>query len=249
MSVGLILVLVAVLVGAVAQRIAGLGFSLLVAPFLVVLLGAHEGVVVVLVCGLVSSALIMLRVWADVDWRTLAWLGVPAAIATVPASFLALWLPPAPLAIVVSLLVLLALAISMSMQRTTVVVRGWVPTTVAGVASGATTALAGVGAPAVTAYAMLSRWPQRSFAATLQPFFVLLNIVALVVKFWIDPGQSPSFGAWLWALIAALIVIGIVIGERCQRYVRDHHARTAVVVLAFTGAVTALAKGIVDLSL
>ena len=248
MTIGLFLVLVAIFVGSVAQRIAGLGFSLLVAPFLVMLLGAHEGVVMVLVCGLVSSVLVTVRVWRHVEWRSLLWIAVPAAIATVPASLLARWLPSAPLAIIVSVLVLVALAVSVVLQRTRVVVRGPAPMGLTGVLSGATNALAGVGGPAVSAYAVLSRWPQRSFAATLQPYFVLLNIVTLTVKFSLDPGQSPSFGPLLWAAITAIIVVGIVVGERCQRYVRDDHARTAVVILAFTGALIALIKPIAELT-
>ncbi|TSD68162.1 sulfite exporter TauE/SafE family protein [Aeromicrobium piscarium] len=247
MSVGLIAVLVAVFAGAIAQRIAGLGFALLVAPFLVMLLGAHEGVIVVLVCGLVSSTIIMARVWAEVEWSSLWWLAVPAAVATIPAAFVARWLPPAPLSIVVSLLVLVALLVSLLLQRTTLAIRGRLPMGLAGVMSGATNALAGVGGPAVSAYAVMSRWPQRAFAATLQPYFVLTNIVALTVKFAVDPAQSPSFGVTIWLAIVALIVAGVVVGDRCQRYVRDHHARMALIVMSFIGAVAALAKGLVDL--
>ncbi|MBM9462418.1 sulfite exporter TauE/SafE family protein [Aeromicrobium sp. YIM 150415] len=247
MSVGLIAVLVAVFAGAIAQRIAGLGFALLVAPFLVMLLGAHEGVIVVLVCGLVSSTIIMARVWAEVEWSSLWWLAVPAAVATIPAAFVARWLPPAPLSIVVSLLVLVALLVSLLLQRTTLAIRGRLPMGLAGVMSGATNALAGVGGPAVSAYAVMSRWPQRGFAATLQPYFVLTNIVALTVKFAVDPAQSPSFGVAIWLAIVALIVAGVVVGDRCQRYVRDHHARMALIVMSFIGAVAALAKGLADL--
>ncbi len=247
MSVGLIAVLVAVFAGAIAQRIAGLGFALLVAPFLVMLLGAHEGVIVVLVCGLVSSTIIMARVWAEVEWSSLWWLAVPAAVATIPAAFVARWLPPAPLSIVVSLLVLVALLVSLLLQRTTLAIRGRLPMGLAGVMSGATNALAGVGGPAVSAYAVMSRWPQRGFSATLQPYFVLTNIVALTVKFAVDPAQSPSFGVAIWLAIVALIVAGVVVGDRCQRYVRDHHARMALIVMSFIGAVAALAKGLADL--
>ena len=42
-----VVVLVAVVAGALAQRLAGLGFGLLVAPVLVVLLGPFDGVMIV----------------------------------------------------------------------------------------------------------------------------------------------------------------------------------------------------------
>ena len=42
-----VLVLIAVIAGALAQRIAGLGFGLLVSPVLVVLLGPFDGVMII----------------------------------------------------------------------------------------------------------------------------------------------------------------------------------------------------------
>ncbi|MCG2624434.1 hypothetical protein LVY72_21325 [Arthrobacter sp. I2-34] len=74
----------AVFIGAIAQRIAGLGFALLISPFLVILLGAHGGALMANVCGLVSSLLIMFRVWRDLDWNMYRWLAVPAVFGSVP---------------------------------------------------------------------------------------------------------------------------------------------------------------------
>ena len=153
--------LVAILIGAVAQRIAGLGFALLMAPFLVILLGSHGGVLMVNVCGLISSGLIMLRVWKDIDWSMYRWLAVPAVIGSVPASVAAVYLPAAPMAVVVGGIVLVALTVSLVMQRTSVTVTGNVPKAVAGFVSGVTNAVAGVGGPSVSAYALMARWPQR----------------------------------------------------------------------------------------
>lgn len=240
--------LVAIFIGAVAQRIAGLGFALLMAPFLVILLGSHGGVLMVNVCGLISSGLIMLRVWKDIDWSMYRWLAVPAVIGSIPASVAAVYLPAAPMAVVVGGIVLVALTVSLVMQRTSVTVTGNVPKAVAGFVSGVTNAVAGVGGPSVSAYALMSRWPQRPFAATLQPFFVTIAIVTLTAKLSLDPGRMPPFSPWAWALIVVMIVGGIYAGEKLQRFIRDDQARAAVVVFAFIGAGAALIKGIVDLT-
>ena len=46
-----VLVIAAVLIGSSMQRITGMGFALVAAPFLVLLLGPIDGVIVVNVCG------------------------------------------------------------------------------------------------------------------------------------------------------------------------------------------------------
>ena len=238
----------AIFIGAVAQRIAGLGFALLISPFLVIILGSHGGVLMVNVCGVVSSALIMFRVWRDVDWSMYRWLAISAVVGSIPASIAAVYLPAAPMAVVVGAVVLVALGVSLLMQRTSVTVTGNGAKAVAGFASGVTNAVAGVGGPAVSAYALMARWPQREFAATLQPFFVTIGIVTLSAKLYLDPGQMPPFEAWAWALIALMIVGGIYAGEKLQRHVRDEQVRVAVIVIAFIGAGAALVKGVLDLT-
>lgn len=244
----LIVVLVAVFIGAIAQRIAGLGFALLISPFLVILLGSHGGVLMVNVCGLVSSAMIMFRVKKDIDWSMYRWLAIPAVCGSIPASVAAVYLPAGPMAVVVGVIVLVALTVSLLMQRTPVTVTGNAPKAVAGFIAGVTNAVAGVGGPAVSAYALMARWPQRQFAATLQPFFVTIALVTLTSKLSLDASQMPPFAAWAWGLVALMIIIGIYTGEKLQRFIRDDQARAAVVILAFFGAAAALVKGIFDLA-
>lgn len=238
----------AVFIGAIAQRIAGLGFALLISPFLVILLGSHGGVLMVNVCGLVSSAMIMFRVKKDIDWSMYRWLAIPAVCGSIPASVAAVYLPAGPMAVVVGVIVLVALTVSLLMQRTPVTVTGNAPKAIAGFVAGVTNAVAGVGGPAVSAYALMARWPQRQFAATLQPFFVTIALVTLTSKLSLDASQMPPFAAWAWGLVALMIIIGIYTGEKLQRFIRDDQARAAVVILAFFGAAAALVKGIFDLA-
>ncbi|MFJ6003263.1 TSUP family transporter [Arthrobacter sp. NPDC092385] len=241
------IVLASVLVGAVAQRIAGLGFALLIAPFLVIILGPHAGVLLVNICGVVSSAIIVGRVWKDIDWSMFRWLVVPSLFGSIPGSFLAVAIPSAPLSVTVGAVVLVALTVSLVLQRSDVVLRGNAPKVVAGFTAGLTNSMAGVGGPAVSAYAVLSRWPQRPFAATLQPFFVCIGSVTLIAKLLLDPSQAPVLAPWMWGAIGLAIVGGIVAGEKLGRFVRDDQARLFVIVIAFVGAAFAVVKGLADL--
>jgi uncharacterized membrane protein YfcA len=241
------IVLASILVGAVAQRIAGLGFALLIAPFLVIILGPHAGVLMVNICGVVSSSIIVGRVWKDIDWGMFRWLVLPSLLGSIPGSFLAVVVPSAPLSVTVGVVVLVALTVSLVLQRSDVVVRGNAPKAVAGFTAGLTNSMAGVGGPAVSAYAVLSRWPQRPFAATLQPFFVCIGSVTLAVKLLLDPSQAPVLAPWMWLAIGVVIVTGIVVGEKVGRFVRDEQARLFVIVIAFVGAALAVVKGLLDL--
>ncbi len=238
------LVLGMVVIGAIAQRVAGLGFAMLVSPFLVLALGAHQGVFLVNICGVVSSAIIVPRVWKDIDWSMFRWLTGFSVFGSVAGALLGGELPQAPLSIIVGATVLLALLLSLILVRADVTVSGQVPKGGAGFLSGLTNSLAGVGGPAVSAYAVLARWPQRPFAATLQPFFVVTGLATIGMKFLTVPDQLPLLPAWAWIGVAVFIWGGVLIGERVQRVVSDKHARFFVLCCAFVGAVTALVSGL-----
>jgi uncharacterized protein len=79
----------AVSVGAGTQRITGLGFALVAAPFLVLLLGPFTGVLVVNVLGVAASVLVLAQVRRDVDLRRGVLLSAPALVAVVPGAWVA----------------------------------------------------------------------------------------------------------------------------------------------------------------
>lgn len=85
----LALVCAVMFVGAVAQRLTGMGFALLSAPFVVLLLGPFEGVILVNIAGVAASLFILVRVLRDVEWRTFMWLTVPALLGVVPGALIA----------------------------------------------------------------------------------------------------------------------------------------------------------------
>lgn len=234
-------------VGAMAQRVAGLGFAMVVSPFLVLAMGAHQGVVMVNLCGVFSSLLIISQVWKDIRWKPFWILLLPALVGSLPGSFLANWLPAGPLGAIVGGLVLVALGTSTYLTRRghrlegTKVQRG-----TAGFFAGFTNSLSGVGGPVLTAYAELTRWPQRDFAATLQPFFIATGLFSAATKVIADPSTMPVFEPWAWLVLGAAIVVGVLVGNWLAPKVHDRLARRIVVLLAIVGAGTAFVKGILD---
>ena len=71
--------IIAVLVGATAQSITGIGFALVCAPLLVLSLGPIDGVTLVNILGVSLSLFVLLREWRYLSIGHAAALFVPAA--------------------------------------------------------------------------------------------------------------------------------------------------------------------------
>ncbi|WP_188669014.1 sulfite exporter TauE/SafE family protein [Tersicoccus solisilvae] len=241
------LVLAAVVVGAVAQRISGLGFALVVSPVLVLALGAFDGVMLVNLCAAVSASMALLLVRRDVDWRRYAALAGCALVGIVPGAWLAASLPGPVVEISIGVLLVVALTISVLLTRTSVVLSGPLTLATSGVASGLMNAAAGIGGPAVSVYALLSRWPHRSFAATLQPYFLTLGLCSLGAKWVASGGRMPGLEPWQWVTIIACTAGGLLLGQRIAPHVPAAAARRIVVAIAYLGAASLLVKGLTDL--
>jgi uncharacterized protein len=232
---------VVVLVGAGAQRVTGLGFSLVASPFMVLLLGPFNGVLVINACGMVTSLVVLTQVWRDVDLRRAALLVGSALPAVVAGAWMARSLPAPPLAIVVGVLILVALVAVVASERARVL-RGTPGAVIAGLGSGFLNVTVGAGGPAVAVYAVSIGWAQRRFAASAQLVFASLGAASLIAK-----GGRPSMSATAWSLVVAGLLIGILIGHHLAERVSPERAQRAVIVLAMAGAVLTVIKGLAEL--
>ena len=245
MSLALSLTLIGlVLVCAVIQRVAGMGLGIVFAPYAVVLIGAHEGIMLANLLGGLVPVVMLPRIWSQIEWGTVLRLGLPA-IAVMPA---AAWLssvsPPAPLYLVVASLVLLSLVISVLLARVDTTVDG-VPVQIGtGLGIGLGTVLGGVGGPAATVYAVLSRWPALSMVATLQPLWILVSLVSFGSKLAWDDGQLPDMPGWVWAAMLGSLVVAVGLGEMLQRRLGELGIHRLVIVLGFVGALLSLWTGV-----
>ena len=233
-----------VLVAAVIQRVAGLGLGMLFAPYAVVLIGAHEGIMLANFLGTLMPALLLPRIWSQIQWRTVAWIGLPAVAVMPGAAWVSSVSPPGPLYIVVASLVLASLLISVALVRVNTTVDGRTAQVVTGIGSGLGTVLGGVGGPAVTVYAVLSRWPVLPMVATLQPLWILISSVSFTSKLAWDDGQLPDMPWWVWAAIVVAVIVSIFLGEAVQRRLEEKTIQRFVMVLGFVGALLALGTGV-----
>ena len=239
---------VSVLVGAFAQRVTGMGFALIAAPALVVLLGPFDGVIIVNACAVLSSLLILPRVWRFIDWSRFRWLVVPAVVGTGAGAVVASRLPGPALQLGIGVLVVVALTVSLLVTRTEHVATGRAPAIVTGAASGFMNAAAGVGGPALSIYAVATRWPQAAFAATAQPYFVVIGLSSLLGKLAASGWVLPDVDSAIWPVAIASLLVGLAAGEVLGSRISHAAARTAVIVIAYLGGVAAIVDGAINLA-
>ena len=235
------LVAAIVLLGAVTQRVSGMGFGLVSAPFLVLILGPFVGILLTNTLGLTTSLIVLSQVWRRVDLRKLALLAPPALIAIIPGAWVALTVPSAPLAIVVGSLTFCAL-LGMLLSERLRVFRGTPGALSAGALSGFMSVTAGVGGPAITLYALSTRWEHRSFVGTAQLCFAITAAGSLTSK-----GGLPHLPITMWATALGALLLGVLVGGRVSRYIPPKRARALLVGLALAGSLTTVVKGIIDL--
>lgn len=242
------LILFAVFLGALSQRITGMGFGLVSGPFLVLLLDPFSGIILVNICGIVASFSVFVRTFAEVEWASFRQLALGAVIGTVPGALLASVLPTPPLQILIGLLIIVSLISSLTLGRLGRRIPANLGTRMGtGVLSGAMSAAAGAGGPAVSAFAVLTNWEQRAFAATLQPFLVVGTTSAVVMKVIVHGGTWPELGVGTWVALGLVLVAGLVGGDRLAKHIEVSAARIGMLVLAFGGGVAALVKGVLAL--
>jgi len=237
MTVLLAAVLLVVLAGAAVQRVAGVGFALMVSPMLVLLIGP-EAIVLSNLLGVVVCCVVLAGTWRDIDSRR-ALLLVPAGLLGVlPGVYLSRRLEPGPLQVTIGMIILFGLAAALVSRRLTLPATAGT-TMASGVASGFMTATAAVGGPALTFYAITTRWEQRLFAATVQISFISQATLAVGLKGF---ARLPGLGQTL-ALVAAMGA-GLWLGRSVAGRVSAQGARTAAVVVALAGATATTVKGL-----
>lgn len=240
-------IVVALLAGSALQRIAGMGFGLVVAPVLTVVLGATTGVTISNAAAVFNAMLIWGALRSEVDWRRFVRIAPLILLGSVLGALTIRAVSSVWLDILVGGSVLLALVWTL-LVGARVGVRGTPGALAAGTVGGFMNTTAGVAAPAMAVYAVATRWEQRSFAATLQPIFVVANFVALVTK--ASLGAIPVSGGvpwWIWGIVIVAVPGGVAAGALVSRQVSSRGARLTAITIALVGGGVTLLRGLIGL--
>lgn len=222
--------------GAFAQRVSGLGFSLIVAPTLALAAGPRDGVALTNLLSMVVAVGVFATSARNLDAAKSAILIPAGLIGVIPGSIAFDLLPAGPLQVIVGVVTGLGLA-AVTAGRRLRVAPAPATTVAAGLASGFTTAVAGAGGPALTVYAVATDWPQPSFAATAQISFAIQAAAAMGIK------GIPSLPvAWLSVTVAAAIG-GLTAGHLLRHRINATHTRRAAIAVAALATAVAIVRG------
>lgn len=236
----LLVVAAGVFVGAVVQRVNGLGFGLVSGPFLVLALGPLAGVLLANLMSLAMNVGLFAVLWRHVEWRRTGLLALPALLMIPVGAWVSFALPAPVLSIAIGVLVLVALG-AVLVSRRARLLKGRSGAVVAGASSGFMNATAAVGGPALTVYAVSVGWRGTGMVASLQLYFALINAAALLAK------GLPQLAAVTWWVAVPALVMGTVGGQLLSRRVSFEQAFPFVVVLALVGSVATVVRGVMSL--
>ncbi|MEV6168167.1 sulfite exporter TauE/SafE family protein [Streptomyces sp. NPDC051954] len=236
MSADLLLAAV-VLLASCVQWLTGVGFALVAAPALVVLLGPGEGVALVNCAAGVISAMGLAAGWRLVRAGAMLPLCV-AAVCTVPAgSWLTRQLPEAALMLVMGGLVTVAVLLVMRGVRVSAL-RGTGGAVAAGAVGGFMNSAAGVGGPPISLYAVNAGWAVRDFVPNALFYGVVVNVFSVVAN------GVPTMDSARWTAVAVAMAVGALAGRGLAGRVPEQRVRSLVLLLALAGGLGAVGKGL-----
>lgn len=231
-------VLVAVVLGALAQAVGGLGFALVCGPLLVALLGPFQGVRLAVALSLVLNLLLLVRLRRDVDPRAAVLLLVPSVLATPVFARLARVLPERPAAGLAGGVVLAGTLLLAGGLRWPAA-GGRAGMVASSLLAAGTNIIAGVGGPPVALWAENAGWAVAPQRATLQAYFLGTNAVAITFL------GLPTAGPGVFLSCLAALLSGALLGPLVLRRISEITARRITLTLAAAGGAWVLLKALV----
>lgn len=243
----LLLILCIVALGSGLQRVAGMGLGLIAAPILAIAMGPVQGVMVVNILAMVNAAMTAYTVRENIDWRRCGYIGSVMVVGSVAGALFIKSVSNALLLIIFGAMILFALFIVSALKGRMPEPRGRLPLLGTGVIGGFTNTLAAVAGPVITVYAQAAKWEHRSFAATLQPLFVISGGTSFAVKSLMGAGGLGNTSPWVWPVGLLGMFIGIFLGTQLSKIVPRATAHKMALLLASAGGASALIRGLLAL--
>lgn len=239
--------LLAVVAGAFAQRLVGMGFGMVVTPLVAATIGPLAAIMLVNLFGAITCAFIVPRVWRDIDWRAFAWMVIPAIVGLVPGMWLASVADRDVLRVAIGVIALIGVVIAIAVKPAAEGSDTRALQAGTGVTIGVLNAGVGLGATIVGLYALLSGREHRSFAATMQPFWMTLS--GAYMGLWAATGGqgAPDWPWWAWILIGIPVVLGAFAGDWLAPRVDARIARLVIILISIAGGVIVLTAGLAGL--
>jgi len=229
--------LVIVACAAATQRITGVGVGLICTPFLVLGNGPLLGVLMANTLCILLNIMVLAQTWRRIEGRRIFLLAI-GALAAIPLGYYVLRHISAPaLMIAVGLMALIGLG-SLQTRLKLPKAHDSLSALAAGWLGGFMNVTAGIGGPPIVMYASTQQWEQKSFVASIQLYFLIVNVASVMA-------ENPANINLLQLLkYAVCLLVGSVAGHYLAKGINPDHARTGAVLIAGAGATAVVVKGL-----
>lgn len=238
----LIIALITFVFSGAVQKLTGMGFALVATPVLVLLYGPVDGVLMILLLGVLISAVMLIGHLSQVDWKRTLTLCAGGVLVAPLGLWLVRTLPEAGLFVCVGLAALIALASPyLSMRKPGREPRaGNSPfgTVLMGGVSGLLNFTSGLSGPPLVAYAQRQRWGHLEFVASVQVVFIVFDAVTIALRGFPNT-PLPEMGA-----MTVAVLVGFLAGTAVTRFIPTKWARVGMFTIAWAGALTVLIRGV-----
>ena len=204
----LLVVLCAVVVGAVLKSVTGMGLPIIGIPIISLVVGVEDAVVVIALPNLVLNAALMFRERSHLtETRDLPMLAGAGILGAVIGAFVLLRAPEEPIiaalvAVVAIYVVLFFAAPSLTIDPTTS--RRWAPA--AGATAGFLQGSIGISGPVVATWIHAYRLPRGAHIASVTSLFLITGVTQFVILL----GSGEMSGRWVAALISVIHALATV---------------------------------------
>lgn len=226
---------VGVAIGALAQSISGIGFALVGGPLLFAVFGPREGVRVAVVLSMLVNVGVLVREHRAVMVRRMLPVLVAALVSTPVLVHLLSSVHSQALRAAAGAVIVLGVVLVAAGRTGDAGVAGGV---VAGLVSATMNVLASAGGPAVAVYATGARWDPVRLRATLQAYFLCLNVVTVLTL------GLPDWSLGRATVLVAALVAGSALGAVLAPRVSHRLARVVTLLLAAVGGLALLVSAL-----
>ena len=235
------LVAAAVALGVVLQRITGVGFASVTAPALVLLWGPVLGVQTVNALAALCALILLIELRRHVDMRRTGTL-IGFALATTPVGILlVLVLPTEVLQILLGAIMLTALFAVRAVARWRFI-RGRLGAVTTGALAGIANATVGQAGPLMGAFALASRWELKSYVASMQLCWFIVNTAVVILK------GAPQIAPSTAVVLCVAVAVGYLMSTHITRLMTRSTAEWCLFGVALAGSILILGRGILSIT-
>jgi uncharacterized membrane protein YfcA len=239
--VALIVSAVAVFGAGIIRGYSGFGFAMVTVTSMSLVLPPAQVVPVVLILEIGASLQLVPQVWRDIDWYSLRWLLAGSLIATPFGVYVLATIPPTPMRIAISILVMAAAILLM---------KGWawkrMPgtalITATGIFSGVLNGAAAIGGPPAILFYLSSPAGITVSRASIIAYFFGIDLMGLIMAS--VQGLVTTHTLWTALVCVVPLVLGITLGSRLfsrlDKKAFKQHVLILLIALSIAGMVRSL---------